>query len=126
MIYIDISWVVLEDYIDKDMDRWVQLINKYPTQFMIGSDAVGVASKIQSELSRYKKLLSLLPEDVRVKVARDNFASLMQEMAQKREEAGLGEEGIVLDYKYEFPEYEHTGRLTDSESFTRSRDPSGK
>jgi len=125
-VFIDISWVVLEDYINKDMESWIQLIKKYPNKFMIGSDAVGGASKIKNELSRYEKLLSLLPEDVRTKVAYDNFATLMNEMADKRAKAGLGKDGLVLEYNYEFPRYEHTGRLLDSDSFTRSRSPSGK
>ncbi len=120
-IYIDLSWVVLEDYIYKDLETWVGLITKYPEQFMIGSDAVGGASKIKQELSRYERLLSKLPRDTRTKVAHDNFAELMKEMADRRLQASLGEEGIVLPHDYEFPEFEHTGRLPDTESFTRSR-----
>ncbi len=121
-VYIDLSWVVLEDYIYKDLNQWVQLINRYPTRFMIGSDAVGGASKLKEEFSRFDKLLLQLPSEVRVKVAHDNFADLMQEMADSRSKAGLGEEGVVLNYEYEFPEYAHTGRLAESDSFTRSRE----
>ena len=123
-VYIDLSWVVLDDYIYKDLDRWVQLINQYPERFMIGSDAVGGASKLKQEFSRFNLLLSKLPSDIRVKVAHDNFADLMQEMAELRARVGLGEGGIVLHYEYEFPEYAHTGRLSESESFTRSREKS--
>ena len=115
-IYIDLSWVVLEDYIYKDLDRWVDLIERYPERFMIGSDAVGGASTLDQEFSRFDSLLSRLPADVRVKVAHDNFADLMQEMAEMRAAAGLGEQGIVLDYRYEYPEYANTGRLPESES----------
>ena len=125
-VYIDLSWVVLENYIHKDLDRWVELIKKYPTQFMIGSDAIGQASKIKQELSRYDRLLSRLPRKARIRVAHNNFADLMQEMAEKRAEADLGEGGLILDFDYEFPEYAHTGRLEDSVSFTRSRHPTGK
>lgn len=123
-VYIDLSWVVLEDYIYKELDEWVQLIKRYPTRFMIGSDSVGGASKLKQELSRFDTLLLQLPPEVRVKVAHDNFADLMQEMADMRALAGLGEEGVVLDYTYEFPEYAQTGRLTESDSFTRSRQKS--
>ena len=49
-IYIDLSWVVLDDYIYKDLDQWVQLIERYPTRFMIGSDAVGGASRLEQEI----------------------------------------------------------------------------
>ena len=123
-VYIDLSWVVLEDYVYKELDRWVQLIERYPDRFMIGSDAVGGASKLEQEFIRFDLLLSRLSEDVRGKVAHDNFANLMQEMAKMRATAGLGEQGIVLDYEYEFPEYTNTGRLPDSESFTRFREGS--
>ena len=119
-IYIDLSWVVLEDYIYQDLDRWIELIEHFPGQFMIGSDAVGGASRIDQELDRFDRLLAELPTDVRVRVEHDNFACLMQEMAALRAAAGLGEQGIVLDYRYEFPEYAHTGRLPVSESFTDS------
>ena len=120
-VYIDLSWIVLDDYIYKDLDRWVNLITRYPGRFMIGSDAVGGASTLKQEFSRFELLLSKLPWDARAKVAHDNFADLMREMADMRSRSGLGEDGIVLDYKYEFPEYAHTGRLTESESFTRSQ-----
>ena len=121
-VYIDLSWVVLDDYIYKDLDRWVQLIKRYPARFMIGSDAVGGASRLKQEFSRFDRLLSRLPPDVRVKVAHDNFADLMQEMVDMRAKLGLGKEGIMLDFNYEFPESAHTGRLAESESFVRSRE----
>ncbi len=122
-LYIDLSWVVLDDYVYRELDRWVELIERYPGRFMIGSDAVGSASRIGAELDRFDLLLSRLAPDVRIRVAHDNFADLMQEMAELRSAAGLGDQGIVLDDAYEFPEYAHTGRLTDSESFIRSRTP---
>ncbi|WP_428102020.1 hypothetical protein [Candidatus Rariloculus sp.] len=123
-VYIDLSWVVLEDYVYKELDRWVQLIERHPGRFMIGSDAVGTASRIDEEFNRFDLLLASLPADVRVRVAHDNFADLMQEMAEMRAAAGLGAQGIVLDDGYEFPEYANTGRLPDSESFIRSREQS--
>ena len=117
-VYIDLSWVVLEDYVYQDLERWVELISQFPDRFMIGSDAVGGASRIDQELDRFDRLLVELPEDVRARVEHDNFADLMQDMADLRAAAGLGAQGIVLDYRYEFPEYAYTGRLEASESFT--------
>ena len=119
-VYIDLSWVVMEDYVYQDLDRWIRLIETYPDRFMIGSDAVGGASRIAQELSRFDRLLAGLSADVRRRVARDNVADLMREMRDLRAAAGLGEQGIALDYRYEFPEYAHTGRLPVSESFTDS------
>ena len=123
-VYIDLSWVVLDDYVYKDLDQWVQLIEQYPSRFMIGSDAVGGASGLKEEFSRFDRLLSQLPSEVRVKVAHDNFADLMREMSNLRTRAGLGNKGVVLDHHYEFPEYAHTGRLAESDSFTRRREAS--
>ena len=120
-VYIDLSWVVLDDYIYRELDRWVELIERYPDRFMIGSDAVGAASRIGQELDLFDRLLASLAPEVRIRVAHDNFADLMQEMAELRSAAGLGDQGIVLDDGYEFPEYAHTGRLPDAESFIRSR-----
>ena len=117
-VYIDLSWVVLEDYVYRDLENWAGLIERFPDRFMIGSDAVGGASRIDRELDRFDRLLAALPEEVRVRVEHDNFAGLMEEMANLRALAGLGEQGIVLDYRYEFPEYAHTGPLKASESFT--------
>ena len=121
-IYIDLSWVVLEDYIYPDLERWVGLISRFPDRFMIGSDAVGRASAIGTELDRFDRLLAELPANVRTQVAHDNFSGLMAEMASARATAGLGEKGIVLDERYEFPEFAHTGRLPTAESFTASHD----
>ena len=120
-LYIDLSWVVLEDYINPNQEKWINLIEKYPKKFMIGSDAVGKSSSIKKEMNRYDELLAALPEDVSYKVASGNFISLMEKMKQKRSECNLGDRGIVLDYDYEFPEFESTGRLSDEDSFTRSR-----
>ncbi len=121
-VSIDLSWVILADYIYKDLDRWVRMIRQYPDRFVIGSDAVGAASKLKQELSNFDPLLAKLHSDIRAKVPHANFANLMQEMATMRAKAGLGDEGIVLDYRYECSEYGNTGRLSKSESFTRSRE----
>ena len=120
-LYIDLSWVVLEGYVYKELDRWAELIQEFSGRFMIGSDSVGTASTLGQELNRYQRLLARLSPEVRRKVAHENFASLMEDMRARRAQADLGEQGIVLDYAYEFPEYAYTERLPDVESFTRSR-----
>ena len=122
-VYIDIPWVVLEDYIYKDLNEWVNLISQFPDSFVIGSDAVGGSSKLGKELHRYDDLLKALPEEVSTKVARTTFESLVKGMEVKRAKAGLGEGGLVLPLDYRFPEYAHTGRLPRAKSFMRSRLP---
>ena len=119
-VYIDLSWVVMEDYVYPDLDRWIRLIETYPDRFMIGSDAVGGASRIAQELSRFDRLLAGLSADVRPRVARDNVADLMREMRDLRAAAGLGSRVSRWITGTNSPEYAHTGRLPVSESFTDS------
>jgi hypothetical protein len=106
-VYIDLSWVVLQDYVMKDLDTWVELIKRYPDRFMIGSDVVGKVSGISATLRPYDDLLRVLPEAVRRKVAHDTFVKLMESMASKRKAAGLGEKGIVLASDYEYSDKAH-------------------
>lgn len=106
-LYIDLSWVVLDDYVLPDLPAWVELITRYPDRFMIGSDVVGTISRMDATLRPYDTLLAALPEEVRPKVAHDNFANLFAGMAAKRKAAGLGEKGIVLPPGYEFSERAH-------------------
>ena len=50
--YLDLSWVVLGAYVYKNLDEWVALIQKYPDNFLIGSDSVGKYSGIPMELKK--------------------------------------------------------------------------
>jgi len=40
-LYFDLSWFVWENYIEKDLESWADLIMSYPDRFMIGSDKIG-------------------------------------------------------------------------------------
>jgi hypothetical protein len=123
-VYIDLSWVVLDEYIRDDVDTWATLIDEYPSQFMLGSDVVGSTSSIGEKLREYRPLLKKLDPKTRRLVARDNFRNLIKRMAELRRTAGLSGpdgDGVVLPVDYTFPEYAHTRRLRDDESFVRSR-----
>ena len=120
-IYIDLSWVVLKDYVMKDLDVWVELIKRYPDRFLIGSDVVGKLSTIRAALLPYDALLMELPEDIRVKVASDNFTRLFAELAEKRNQAGLGKKGIVLPANFGFPEDAHVQPRLSTEPFMEPR-----
>jgi hypothetical protein len=123
-VYIDLSWVVLDNYIKDDLDAWRALIERHPTRFMIGSDVVGGAGSAREKLRQYEPLLAKLEPDTRALVARDNFRNLMQRMAALRRTAKLNGDdgdGIALPAEYVFPEYAHMRRLRDEESFVRSR-----
>ena len=121
MVYIDLSWVVYEDYIKKDFESWVRLIRKYPESFMLGSDVVGGAENMGKELGRYQSLLDKISEDpkheVRQNLARNNFVRLMQHLGERRRAKMGGEKlisddtnestGLVLKSAYEFDEKAH-------------------
>ena len=106
-LYIDLSWVVLQDYIMPNLKEWVSLIKRYPNRFMIGSDVVGTVSNIGKSLKPYDELLNALPNDIRAKVAKKNFVELFNEMAKKRQLKGLGNKGIVLPADYGYSETDH-------------------
>jgi hypothetical protein len=120
-LYIDLSWVVLDDYILPNLAEWVELIGRYPDRFMIGSDVVGKVSKMDATLRPYDKLLSALPEETRPKVAHDNFANLLSALAAKRAAAGLGDKGITLPQDYAFSERDHVRPDFARSSFMEDR-----
>ena len=120
-LYIDLSWVVFDDYVLPNLEAWVKLIERYPDRFMIGSDVVGIVSGMDRALRPYDQLLEALPAEIRPKVAHDNFANLFQEMALKRTAAGLGEKGIVLPPDYEFSEKAHVRPLFEEIRFMEER-----
>lgn len=80
---VDISWFVWEGLIYKDQKldlQWKELILKYPTRFMIGSDFVGTfkdAPAYAAEIHKYDILFSQLPFETARKVAHDNFINLL-------------------------------------------------
>ena len=79
-LYIDLSWVVLEQDVIKtpdSMKEWAKLLNQYPDRFMIGTDTVG--SFENYNIRKYDQLLDLLDETTAQKVARGNFLRLIHE-----------------------------------------------
>ena len=134
-VYVDLSWVVYEDYILKDLDSWAALIRKYPHSFMLGSDVVGGAENMGNEFDRYWDLLNAISDDpndkVRRNLARDNFVNLMTDLGERRrgkmESQGLTRSdwsesaGLILKSDYEFDETAHTG--APSRSFLRNNRP---
>ena len=96
-VYIDLSWVLLDDYIFKDLEAWAALIRKYPDNFMIGSDAVGNLRNYVSTIRAHDRLLGALgDETVAAKVASENFIRLMPQT------------GITLPAGYLYPEDKYT------------------
>ena len=95
-VYIGLSWVVYEDYVAKDLDAWVELIERHPDNFVIGSDIVGRYAGYAATVRRYDELLALLEPDVAEKVGRTNLLSI------------IPEDGIRLDPGYVYPQEAYT------------------
>ena len=83
-LWIDIAWVVFEDYIAKggkiDPD-WVAMIEEYPSRFIIGSDKVGHFATYPEEMQKYYLLLDALKPETAKKVGHDNFLSVLPKKA---------------------------------------------
>ena len=103
-LYLDLSWVVLGAYVYKNLEEWVALIQKYPDNFLIGSDSVGKYSGIPMELKKYQALLSSLPPETRSKVAYKNLASILDTSEAERHRKGFGKGGITLPHEFSLPE----------------------
>ena len=98
-VFIDLSWVVLQDYVFKDLKSWSELIRKYPNNFMVGSDIVGSLRNYVSTIRAYDKLFSALnDEEVVRNVARENFMRLMPKT------------GVTLPANYKYPEDKYVPR----------------
>lgn len=87
-LYIDISWVVYDyymmdgfptNYYDGDtLDDWVQLIERHPDRFMIGTDKVGHWATYPDEVVKYYKLLDKLTPATATKISYENILSLIK------------------------------------------------
>ena len=75
-LYYDISWVVFDDYINKNeesLDEWAALIEKYPDRFMIGSDKVGHWDGYEKEIYKYYPLIDRLSDETKEKLTKTNI-----------------------------------------------------
>ena len=83
-LYIDLSWSMLIPYLLDDAGKprpeWVQLVERFPDRFMLGSDVVGRFNKLGKEMRRFDPFLDALPEHVAHKVARDNFLAVLPKL----------------------------------------------
>jgi predicted TIM-barrel fold metal-dependent hydrolase len=89
-IYFDISWVVYETTICKPRTytpkpEWLNLFEKYPTRFYMGSDCVGQFESIDGEnlyapqQVKYHELLTMLTDEARDGLAWRNSERLFFE-----------------------------------------------
>jgi hypothetical protein len=134
-VYVDLSWVVYEDYVLKDLASWALLIRKYPESFMLGSDVIGGGQSLAKEFSRFEVLLDAISPDpgnvARRNLAKENFVRLMSGL-RRRQRAKMLEDGLVsaetpactgliLKPDYEYDQQAHTGARVHS--FMRANRP---
>jgi predicted TIM-barrel fold metal-dependent hydrolase len=75
-LYVDISWIVLEEVISNNLNKWIKLIKKHNKKFLIGSDIVGKWDKYPYEITKYYKLLDKLDENTRKNICKNNVELL--------------------------------------------------
>lgn len=79
-LWIDLSWVVYDDYVAPEGvpdPAWLALVEAFPTRFMIGSDSVGSMDEHAATIRRYYPFLDALSPEVARRVARDNFLGVL-------------------------------------------------
>ncbi|SIQ69496.1 Amidohydrolase [Pseudomonas flexibilis] len=80
-LYIDLSWTVLRPYLldakGRPDPRWVELVERYPERFMLGSDVVGSFGSLGELIHDFRPFLDALPAPVARRVARDNFLAIL-------------------------------------------------
>ena len=62
---------------------WLQLVERFPERFMLGSDLVGRFDSLGEQLHGFKPFLDALPEAVANKLARDNSLAVLPRAAKQ-------------------------------------------
>jgi|WetSurMetagenome_2_1015567.scaffolds.fasta_scaffold33765_4 predicted TIM-barrel fold metal-dependent hydrolase len=78
-LHVDVSWVVYDDVICTMLEpkkHWLEVIDRYPTRFSIGSDLCGHFEHLGRSLARYNSLLRGLAPKIRRLVASQNAEKL--------------------------------------------------
>ncbi|WP_323114163.1 amidohydrolase family protein [Pseudomonas guariconensis] len=80
-LYIDLSWSLREPYLLDEQGQprqaWLELVERFPERFMLGSDVVGRFSGIGEQMHGFDAFLDALPAEVATRVARTNFLSVL-------------------------------------------------
>jgi len=78
-LHVDVSWVVYDDVICTMLEpkkHWVEVVERHPTRFSLGSDLCGHFEHLGRNLARYNGLLRGLPPRIRRLVASANAEKL--------------------------------------------------
>ncbi len=86
-LYFDLSWIVVENSILRDIRGWADLIMDYPDRFMLGSDKLGsFRSRTAQRLpDDWSVLLSSHAADIGLGETMRRFTPLLREIDQRRD-----------------------------------------
>ncbi|MDX7771199.1 MULTISPECIES: amidohydrolase family protein [Aeromonas] len=87
-LYVDLSWSVLHPYLVDELGNpdpaWVNMVSRYPTRFMLGSDVVGTFGSLSKYMFGFEPFLDALPHDTAHRVALSNLISILPAARQKK------------------------------------------
>ena len=84
-LYFDLSWIVWENGIEKDLKTWADLIVRFPDRFMLGSDKIG-SFKVRSfdrSSESWSNLLSSRTSDTGLGDAMKRYTPLLREIDKR-------------------------------------------
>jgi hypothetical protein len=86
-LYFDLSWIVWENCIEKDLKAWADLIVNYPDRFMLGSDKIGSYKDLSSDRlpESWSKLLSSQANDIDLGATMKRYTPLLQEIDKRQD-----------------------------------------
>ena len=90
-LQVDISWVVYDDVVCSSLEpkkHWLDVINRHPDRFCLGSDLCGHFDHLGQTMARYNTLLRGLEPRVQRQVASENAERLWFDGGYKKNEAG--------------------------------------
>lgn len=97
-LYFDLSWIVWENCIEKDVKAWADLIVAYPDRFMLGSDKIGnfvdrPAKRLPEAASRF---MSSQANDTGQGAAMKGYIPLLKEIDGRRDGEAVSD---MLSYR---------------------------
>jgi len=97
-LYFDLSWIVWENGIEKDLKAWADLIVAYPDRFMLGSDKIGsFVNRPGNRLSEpASKLMSSQANATGQGTAMNRYSPLLQEIDTRRDGEAVSD---MLSYR---------------------------
>ena len=98
-VLLDISWDLLSNYLNADVEGWASIIKAHPTRFIFGTDSVGPKSQ-ESYVANYEAFAPVwkaLPRKVLRQVAQDNYVRVMDAARERVRAWEAAQQGFVAE-----------------------------